>query len=134
MIVIPWYTCRHQKLASISNNGGQFSHCGKSPATTYLRIDAAMRNLTPFFAGAQSSWANSGRLYVGYLGSGTLNIEAGDSVTDTDGFLGHGTGSNGTATVTGTGSSWVNSGGLYLGGSETEVGGRVERVERTPII
>jgi T5SS/PEP-CTERM-associated repeat protein len=60
--------------------------------------------------GKGSEWNNSGRLYVGSGGNGTLNIEAGGVVTNTDGSIGQGT-----VTVTGEGSEWNNSGRLTVG-------------------
>ena len=71
--------------------------------------------------GAGSTWTNSGDLYVGCSGSGTLNIEAGGQVSNFYGYLGYNSGSTGTVTVTGTGSMWTNSGTLYLGDSWQQV-------------
>lgn len=66
-----------------------------------------------------SSWTNSGELTVGYLGDGTLTVENGGAVSNTDGYLGRGNHANssGTVTVTGNGSTWTNSGNLILSGS-----------------
>ena len=65
--------------------------------------------------GSGSSWTNSGDLYVGLSGTGTLDISAGGAVSNTSGFIGTGIGSTGTVTVDGAGSSWTNSGDLYVG-------------------
>jgi len=65
--------------------------------------------------GPGSTWTNSGTLYVGHWGAGTLNIEDEGLVESAEGFLGYGSGSSGTVTVTGGGSTWTNSGGLSVG-------------------
>jgi fibronectin-binding autotransporter adhesin len=70
-----------------------------------------------------ATWTNSGEMFVGYNGNGTLNITGGGTVFDTNGSLGRFGGSTGTATVgggTGT-STWTNSGTLYVGRSGTGV-------------
>ena len=76
--------------------------------------------------GVGSSWTDSGNLYIGDFGNGTLNIQAGGVVSDVNGFLGYGHSvisngvsstivpSNGTVTVTGAGSQWNNT-HLYVG-------------------
>ena len=84
-------------------------------AAGYLGFDSGS-NGTATVTGPGSTWANSsGLLYVGYHGRGTLNIQAGAQVSNTDGCLGLHSGSTGTATVTGAGSTWTNSGGLCVG-------------------
>ena len=60
--------------------------------------------------GTGSTWTNSGDLYVGYYGNGTLNITGGGAVSNTNGYIGYNSGSTGTVTVDGTGSKWTNSG------------------------
>jgi T5SS/PEP-CTERM-associated repeat protein/autotransporter-associated beta strand protein len=65
--------------------------------------------------GAGSTWTNSGLLSVGTNGAGTLTIANGGVVSNTDGFVGFATGSQGAVTVTGAGSIWTNSGALFLG-------------------
>jgi len=63
--------------------------------------------------GAGATWTNSGRLYVGEGGAGTLNILDGGSVSNTlGGYIGDP--SDGHVTVDGAGSTW-NTGSLYLG-------------------
>jgi outer membrane autotransporter protein len=57
-------------------------------------------------------------LHVGSAGTGTLTIENGGTVSATTGYIGYGTGSNGTVTVTGTG-RWNNSDELVVGESGT---------------
>ncbi|CAA2154511.1 Extracellular serine protease [Methylobacterium brachiatum] len=46
---------------------------------------------------------------------GTLTIAEGGRLSNSDGFVGHDTGSSGTMTVTGTGSTWINRAGLVVG-------------------
>ena len=69
------------------------------------------------------TWANSGDLYVGYQGTGTLNVTGG-SVTNTDGYCW------GSATV--SSGTWANSGTLFVGiGSLNITGGSVTNVDAT---
>ena len=63
--------------------------------------------------GAGSTWANSGTLYIGNSGSGTLNVEAGGQVTSITGSIGESISSTGTVTV--TAANWTNNGELYVG-------------------
>lgn len=73
-------------------------------------------------------------LYIGYLGTGSLNIESGGYLRDYDGFLGYNPGTTGSATVSGTwshvwlyvghsgqGSLNINAGG-YVSNSDANVG------------
>ncbi len=55
---------------------------------------------------------NTGLLYVGYFGSGTLDIGETGQVFSTDSYLGYMAGSSGSVNVSGT---WINSGRLYVG-------------------
>jgi T5SS/PEP-CTERM-associated repeat protein/autotransporter-associated beta strand protein len=65
----------------------------------------------------------TGSLGAGYKGTGTLRIADGLTVASTFGYLGHRSGSTGTALVTGAGSRWATTGSLYVGGSDTAAGG-----------
>ena len=67
--------------------------------------------------GAGSTWANSGRLYLGreWYGTGALNITDGGVVSNTDGYIGYESYSFGTVTVDGVGSRWASSGELQVG-------------------
>ncbi len=56
-----------------------------------------------------------GNLRVGFLGNGTLNVEAGGVVNNSLGSIGVFAGSTGVATVTGSGSQWNNSSDLWVG-------------------
>ena len=62
--------------------------------------------------GTGSSWANKGRLYVGFASGGDFRCFPGGTSTS---YVGYNTGGLGTLTVTGTGSRWTNTGDLYLG-------------------
>jgi len=64
--------------------------------------------------GTPSTWNNSAELYVGYRGTGTLDIADGGSVANTYGHIGHLPGSQGTVRVDGAGSTWNNSGDLVV--------------------
>jgi T5SS/PEP-CTERM-associated repeat protein len=66
-------------------------------------------------SGAGSSWTNSGALFVGYGGTGTLTIQSGGAVSNGIGYIGYNPGSTGTVIVTGAGSSWTNSSDLSVG-------------------
>ena len=66
-------------------------------------------------AGAGSTWTNSGLLSVGTNGTGRLAVASGGLVSNTDGFIGFATGSQGAVRVTGAGSTWTSSGALFLG-------------------
>ena len=65
--------------------------------------------------GSGSTWNNGYGLYIGYSGTGTLNITNGGGVTDSSGYLGYSSASKGVATVDGIGSMWTNSAPLYVG-------------------
>jgi outer membrane autotransporter protein len=72
--------------------------------------------------GAGSAWNISGQLVVGgFLGpaSGSLTVQNGGTVTNTEGSVGYASGSTGTATVNGAGATWTNSGDLYIGRNGT---------------
>ena len=72
-------------------------------------------------AGAGSTWANSGYLYVGEGGTGTLAISNGASVSAANSYIGYGTGNTGTVTVTGSGTSWAAGGFLVVGASSNGI-------------
>lgn len=60
--------------------------------------------------------AGTNHLFIGYGGTGLVDITAGHLESD-GATLGDGTGSSGTATLSGAGSSWSNAGALSVGGS-----------------
>ena len=68
--------------------------------------------------GAGSTWTNSGNLYVGNSGSGTLSVtNGGTAVSDASAYIGYRSGSTGLVTVDGAGSNWINAGAVYVGNS-----------------
>ena len=99
-----------------------------STATLYLGYSATGDGAYSMTGG---TLAISDDFYVGYEGTGTLTIEAGGQVSNSeDGCLGYRAGSTGTATVTGAGSTWTVSEDLSIGeeGAGTlniEAGGQV---------
>jgi outer membrane autotransporter protein len=69
-----------------------------------------------------SIWNISGQLVVGgFLGPalGSLTVQNGGTVTNTEGNIGYSSGSTGIATVSGSGATWTNSGDLYIGRNGT---------------
>lgn len=118
-------------IGSRWNNGGTL-FVGESSLNGALNIQAggqvisggngviAVSNFstgTVVVNGAGSKWTNGGFTYVGFAGGGTLSVEAGGEVVNTDGSVGVNFGGTGTATVSGAGSKWTNSRFLYVGNS-----------------
>ena len=64
--------------------------------TGYLGVDAGSNGTAT--VSSSGTWANSGELWIGNNGTGTLNVNGG-SVTNTDGYVGNNASSVGTATV-----------------------------------
>jgi T5SS/PEP-CTERM-associated repeat protein/autotransporter-associated beta strand protein len=62
-----------------------------------------------------SLWHNSGEVFVGVYGNGTLNVLNGAEVIDGNGDIAEYSGSNSNATVDGEGSLWKNSATLTVG-------------------
>jgi fibronectin-binding autotransporter adhesin len=60
-------------------------------------------------------WTNTGPLRVGERGAGTLSVESGGLVENTNGTLGSFAGASSGAAVSGPGSRWLNSGFLRVG-------------------
>src|SRR5690606_28643574 len=65
--------------------------------------------------GEESSWDNTGHLYVGFNGVGEMVVADGAAVSNDNGFIGINAGSQGEVTVAGTGSTWSNAGNLFVG-------------------
>ena len=65
--------------------------------------------------GAGSAWENTAELKVGSLGTGTLSITRGGSVSNTTAYVGSSLSGFGTVTVDGPGSKWNCSNALYIG-------------------
>jgi T5SS/PEP-CTERM-associated repeat protein len=70
-----------------------------------------------------SSWVQDGGLSVGYLGQGTLMVEAGGYVHSASGYVGRFAGAVGHATVTGANSVWSVDGPLLVGSDGSGGGG-----------
>ena len=66
-----------------------------------------------------ASWDAGARLYVGFHGDGTLNINSGGEVSSVLGYIGYDSTSTSDVTVDGAGSIWTNSSDLYVGYSGT---------------
>ena len=96
---------------AVSNNNGYIGY--NSGSSGVVTVNGASST-------ASSKWTNSGDLYVGNFGSGTLNVTGGGTVNNNYGYIGYNSGSSGVVTVDGTGSTWNNSyssggTGLYVG-------------------
>ncbi|MEW5716856.1 hypothetical protein AB1462_31435, partial [Pseudomonas sp. SB113] len=74
----------------------------------------ATGDINPAFPSPTSQW-NVGSLSIGTIGTGVLTIDAGGTVTSTDGDIGIHDGSNGIVTVSGANARWQNTGGLWVG-------------------
>ena len=84
----------------------QYGYVGYAPGS----------NGTATVTGTDSTWANTDRFYVGYAGTGILNVQDGGAVSNSDhGYIGFSSNGEGTVTVTGTGSTWTNSANLFVG-------------------
>ncbi len=79
--------------------------------------------------GPGSAWRSNGYLIVGFIGSGTLRVDAEGRVDNTWGLVGNETGSVGRVTINGTGSVWTNTllcvGGKGTGYLTVSAGGHV---------
>ncbi len=62
-----------------------------------------------------ATWTSTTDGYIGKTLDGTLDINDGDAVTDSRGYIGSNPGATGTVTVDGIGSMWTNSGFVYVG-------------------
>lgn len=92
---------------TVTNNLGTIgSGAGSNGAVTVSGVDGS---------GTPSTWTNNGDLYVGFGGTGTLNIIAGGRVSDAEGLVGGNIGGSGQVLVSGQGSSWQNSGRTFIG-------------------
>jgi T5SS/PEP-CTERM-associated repeat protein len=103
----------------IANNSGHItSSTGYIGYATDSIGKASIVGIVPL--SAPSSWGNTGDLYVGYSGNGTLGVVQGAQVSNLSGHIGYAVGSTGAALVTGfdqSASTWTNGGALYIGES-----------------
>ncbi|MEE9129382.1 MAG: hypothetical protein V3T84_05140 [Phycisphaerales bacterium] len=95
----------------VVSDGGSVS----TAANTFLADDPGSTG-TVIVDGPGSTWSNSGNLFVGNFGSGTLSVLDGGAVS----CLGvtriaDDPGSTGSITIAGAGSTWSNSGNLFVG-------------------
>lgn len=65
--------------------------------------------------GSGSEWRTANSLQVGSLGQGTLNVERGGRVSDTNGYVGRYASGYGVANVDGNDSAWVSGEALVVG-------------------
>jgi fibronectin-binding autotransporter adhesin len=69
-------------------------------------------------SGTGSKWTNTGDLYIGNAGTGSLLVQSSGAVTSVGSSrIGDKVGGSGTVTIAGAGSSWVNSSGDILVGN-----------------
>ncbi|MBN1507438.1 MAG: autotransporter domain-containing protein [Sedimentisphaerales bacterium] len=93
-----------------------------SPGTAYIGYGADSTGSVTV-TGEGSRWTESGPIYVGLYGTGTLLIADGAEVDSWKGKIARQEGSEGTATVTGAGSLWDIGNDLYVGGGSSSAGG-----------
>jgi len=101
-------------LGSQSGGAGVYQLSGGQLYTGTAQVGQGTGGSGSFDIGsASSTWTNSGNLFVGSYGNGTLQVHDGARVDNTgNGNIGMYAGSTGVATVSGHSSSWSN--GLYL--------------------
>jgi len=90
-------------------NGGSVSN-----ARGYLGAQVGSVGAATVSAG---NWTNSGSLFVGVGGTGSLTINGTGHVTNEDGYIGHISGSTGTVGV--SGGTWTNNINLFIGNNGT---------------
>ena len=74
--------------------------------------------------GQNSYWGNTGSVWVGNSGTGTLEIHDGGAVgSQGHGYIGFSAGSVGEVTVSGQDCAWLMAGNLYIGGNGAAPGG-----------
>lgn len=100
-------------VGTLTIKAGGLVTASTSSNTSFLGYDSGSTG-TATVTGAGSKWTNSGDLYVGHVGVGTLTVEAGGEVANTGGTIGFESRSTGTAMVTGANSKWTNRGGLNV--------------------
>jgi len=101
-------------------NGGQVSNTNGSIGRYFGSGDGTVIVSGTDGAGNASIWTNSGTLSVGDGSSGSLTIEGGGQVSNTNGFIGRYDDSHGTVIISGTdgagnASTWTNDGELTIG-------------------
>ena len=126
----------YSSLNSLSGNGTITANGGVVDADLVFDAAHGLKNSFSFRSGGTLAITPSEKneLGVGNQGTGTLRITDGVTVASSNGYLGYGAGSKGTATIRGEGSKWINSGSLYVGYSGTgsltiEAGGQASNTE-----
>ncbi|WP_442478747.1 autotransporter outer membrane beta-barrel domain-containing protein [Variovorax boronicumulans] len=66
-------------------------------------------------AGAPSTWTHTGNLMVGQAGQGTLNVEAGGTLSSASSYIGQDATGVGSATLTGQNTRWTSTGDFHVG-------------------
>jgi T5SS/PEP-CTERM-associated repeat protein len=102
------------------NNGGQVDSTNLLMIGAYGSIaNGSGSTGVANVAGAGSKWIDTGNLYVGNAGIGTLNVSAGGQVSNSTGYIGNQSDSTGMASVDGADSMWTNNGNLFVGNTGT---------------
>ena len=106
---------RQHRAGTVTVNSGNLLS-----SSTYIGYGGTATGVVNI-SGTGSTWADSGGLYAGSSGSGTLNITNGGSVSNTTAYIGRVSGAAGTVTVDGNGSTWTNgTGGVTAFTSEQQ--------------
>lgn len=119
-----WYVIvgdRNNGILYVTDGGAVSDRAGTTPVPGYSDGagyigDASGSTGTATVDGVGSTWTNTGALFVGNCGSGTLNVTDGGTVSSTKGYIAVASTSTGIATVSGIGSTWSNSSDLFVGG------------------
>jgi autotransporter-associated beta strand protein len=94
---------------TLNLNGGSVSNAVGNLGTQVGSIGTA--------SVSAGNWTNTGSLFVGLGGTGSLTINGTGHVTNEDGFVGHFSGSTGTVSV--SGGTWTNNINLFIGNEGT---------------
>ncbi len=97
--------------ATMQISGGRVSNATGYLGNYYVTVGAQSRGSATVTGG---TWANTGDLYVGWSGVGSLTVNGGN-VTNANGIIAHLQGSSGSATI--TGGTWATAGSMVVGGS-----------------
>ena len=89
--------------------GAEGSIGGQADGNGVVRVDGNAPG------GVNSRWQNTGRIYVGKVGTGRLDITRGGDVTCSEGSVGWDPGSVGTAVIDGDGSTWQATTNVVVG-------------------
>jgi large repetitive protein len=111
-----WGTSTNARVGDTAD--GSLTLDGGSSVTSknsYLGYNAGVTGTVTVTAGSTWTTGTSSSRYIGYYGTGVLNITNGGMVSNTSsGYLGYYAGSTGTATVDGSSSKWSTN-TLYVG-------------------